>query len=699
MPLRPVVVGRTSRLVLVPTDALPRIVHLGPASAVDPDDLVAAIGTDGVTDDHGPTGRSIPLLPVPELGWHGRPGLRGHRLDGSRTGWTAEWRTSSITAGEGSVVVEAHAAGVSLRTEIEAAAGGPLRLRHTLTNDADTPFAVEGLDVVVPLPDHAVEVLDLTGRWGRERHPQRRDIADGVWLRESRGGRPGHHAATQLIAGTAGFGFAAGSVWAAHVAWSGNSTLFVERQPGGLVTLGGGELLLPGEIVLGRGESYATPWLVVAAANSGLDGLAAQLHGYARALPAHPSLPRPVTCNVWEAVYFDHDLTRLREIADLAAAVGVERFVLDDGWFGGRRDDRAGLGDWTVSPEVWPDGLGPLVEHVTARGMQFGLWFEPEMINPDSDLYRAHPDWILGAAGQPMHRNQLVLDLSRAEVRDHLFHAIDAVLSDHDIRYVKWDHNRDLYDASSAARGGGAAAHAQTAGLYELHDRLRAAHPDVEWESCASGGGRTDLGMLERVQRVWTSDMTDALSRQVIQRWTAQLLPPEYLGAHVSAPVNHQTGRALDLDLRAATAFFGDFGIEWDLSSATPPERERLARWIASYRARRLLLHSGVVTRVDTVEDAILQYAVVATDGSGAVAAYVQLDEFVRDPLPFRVRGLDPARRYRASVIDPLEAGAWRGEGMVLSGAALDEIGLPAPSRRPSSSWVVDLRAVDRDEL
>ncbi|HEV7203459.1 MAG TPA: alpha-galactosidase [Jatrophihabitans sp.] len=699
MPLRPVAVGRSSRLVLVPADPLPRIVHVGAASSIAPTELLAAIGTHGVTDGHGPTGRSIPLLPVPELGWPGRAALRGHRLDDCRTGWTSAWRTEAITAGSDSLAVEARADGLRLRTEIEAAPGGALRLRHTLTNDADTAFALDRLDVVVPLSDTAAEVLDLTGRWGREREPQRRPIGDGVWLRESRGGRPGHDAATQLVAGTTGFGFAAGSVWAAHVAWSGNSALFAERQPSGLVTLGGGELLLPGEIVLGRGESYATPWLVFAASDEGLDGLAAQLHGYARALPAHPPLPRPVTCNVWEAVYFDHDLARLHEIADLAAAVGVERFVLDDGWFGGRRDDRAGLGDWSVSPDVWPDGLDPLIEHVTARGMHFGLWFEPEMINPDSDLYRAHPDWVLGAADQALQRNQLVLDLSRAEVRDHLFDAIDAVLSEHDIRYVKWDHNRDLYDASSAARGGAAAAHAHTEGFYELLDRLRAAHPAVEWESCASGGGRVDLGVLERVQRVWTSDMTDALSRQVIQRWTAQLLPPEYIGAHVSAPVNHQTGRALDLDLRAATAFFGDFGIEWDLSSATPPEREQLARWIASYRARRSLLHAGVVTRVDTVEAAILQHAVVAVDGSAAVAAYVQLDEFVRDPLPFRVRGLDPGRRYRASVVDPLEAGSWRGEGLVLSGAALAAVGLPAPSRRPSSSWVVDLRAVDGDEF
>ena len=352
----------------------------------------------------------------------------------------------------------------------------------------------------------------------------------------------------------------------------------------------------------------------------------------------------------------------------------------------------AGLGDWSVSPEAWPDGLGPLIDHVRSRGLSFGLWFEPEMVNPDSDLFRAHPDWILGAPDQPLSRNQLVLDLGRPEVREYLFAAIDAVLTAYPIDYVKWDHNRELHDASSgpSARAG---AHASTAGYYALLDRLRAAHPSVEWESCASGGGRIDLGVLERVERVWTSDVTDALSRQHIQRWTTQLIPPEYVGAHVSAPVNHQTGRAFDLDFRAATAFFGDFGVEWDISSAAPTERARLAQWIAAYKRHRTLLHAGRTVRVDTPDERVLRYAVVADDGTEAVAAYVQLDEMVADPPPFVVHGLDRERRYTARTITPLDASAWRGEGLTLGGAALAAIGLPAPSRRPASAWLVHLAA------
>ena len=678
---------------------LPRLGWVGPAGrGVTAADVARAVGTAPPAGNHGAAGRAIPLLPQISTGWRARPGLTGHRPGASGADWSTAFATTAVTAVAGAVSVDARddAAGLALRCELQSAPGGVLRIRHTLTNLRPEPYLVEALDVIVPIADRVSEVLDTSGRWGRERQPQRRAIADGSWVREARGGRPGHDAPTQLIAGTDGFGFGTGEVWALHVAWSGNSRYVLHREPSGLVTLGGGELLLPGEMLLGEGESYATPWVLVAAADDGLDGIAAQFHGYARGLPARPALPRPVTTNVWEAVYFDHDLDRLRELADRSAAIGIERFVLDDGWFGTRRDDTAGLGDWTVSGEVWPDGLGPLIEHVRAAGMQFGLWFEPEMVNPDSELFRAHPDWVLGVPGrdQPLHRNQLVLDLSRPEVRAYLFDAMHAVLAEYPISYVKWDHNRELHDAASGARHGGAVAHAQTEGYYALLDRLRAAHPDVEWESCASGGGRVDLGVLERVQRVWTSDVTDALSRQLIQRWTTQLLAPEYVGAHVSAPVNHQTHRTLELDFRAATAFFGDFGVEWDVSSATEEQRDRLAGWIAAYKRHRALLHSGRVVRVDCPDEQILCYGVVAADGSQAVAAYVQLDEVVHDPLPFVVAGLDPRRSYTARTIGPEPRPyGWDGEGLTLSGAALAAIGLPAPHRRPASAWLVHLQA------
>ncbi len=703
--------GDATALVLDPTAEHASVCWFGAATeGLDPVEVARSVqeGT-AVFSNQGGNAMSVPLLPEVARLWFGRPGLAGHRIGGevSPAGqdWSTTFTTAAVTpAADGGVAIEAVdvRSGLALRTEIEPMAGGSLRVRHRLTNTGQLPYVVDHLEVALPVDARVAEILDLTGRWGRERAPQRHAIAHGVWLRDGRTGRPGFDSATQLVVGEAGFGFGAGRVFGVHVAWSGNTRHFVERQPSGLTTIGGGELLLPGELVLGPEESYTMPWVVFTASRAGLDGLSNQLHRWVRSLPAHPSTPRPVVCNVWEAVYFDHDLARLHELADRAAEIGMERFVLDDGWFGSRRDDTSGLGDWTISPDVWPDGLGPLIERVEANGLQFGLWFEPEMVNRDSELYRAHPEWALRIDDrEPLEsRNQLVLDLGRPEVREYLFGQIDAVLAAYPIRYVKWDHNRPLADA-----GSGTACHApgvreQTLGFYRLLDDLRAAHPDVEWESCASGGGRIDLGVIERVERFWTSDMTDALSRQLIQRWTGQLVPPEYVGAHVSAPTNHQTGRQLPLDFRAATAFFGSLGVEWDVTSAGEADRARLAEWIAAYKQHRAVLHSGRAFRLDTGQPEIYAYGVVAEDAAQAVVAYVQLDELVTEPEPFLVPGLDPNRRYRARQIVPAAVEdrrdappAWRGEGMVLSGATLAEVGLPAPFRAPISSLVVHLSA------
>jgi alpha-galactosidase len=655
-------------------------------------------------ENQGAAPRSVSILPEVSSQWYGRPGLAGHRLGGKPAAgrdWATAFETRSVTIGTATVTVQADdpRAGLALRTEVDSAAGGSLRIRHILTNLGSDPYVVDHLDVIVPIDQRATESLDMTGRWGHERSPQRHVITDGVWLREGRTGRPGFDSPTVLTAGTAGFGFSSGEVWGVHVAWSGNTRHFIEALPSGTKTVGGGELLLPGEVVLAKGESYSSPWLFVAASEHGLDGLAAQFHDYVRSLPAHPSGVRPVVCNVWEAVYFDHNIDRLRQLADQAAEIGIERFVLDDGWFASRRSDESGLGDWVVSHDVWPDGLSPIADYVVGLGMQFGLWFEPEMVNRDSDLYRAHPDWILsiGDRDPQLSRNQLVLDLGRPQVRDYLLGQIDAVLDEYPISYVKWDHNRPLADAGSGIRADAPGVREQTLGYYALLDELRRRHPDVEWESCASGGGRIDLAVAELVERFWTSDMTDALSRQLIQRWTGQLVPPEYLGAHVAAPTNHQTGRQFTLDFRAATAFFGSFGVEWDVTSASETDRSLLGDWIALHKSHRQLLHSGRAFRLDSSDERNYVYGVLAHDGSEAVVAYAQLDETVHEPVPFVISGLDPARRYRADQILPKgssETPRWRGDGVSFSGAVLATMGLPAPDRQPLSVTLVHLVAL-----
>ncbi len=650
-----------------------------------------------------PNGPGLPLLGEHARGRFTRPHLRGQR-DGGRA-WSTRFSCTSLEEVDSRLRIELvdDVAELGLVTEVESVPGGALRMRHTLTNRGEDGYSLAALEVVLPAPDHLVEVLDFTGRHERERNPQRHEVTDGLWLRESRAGRPGLGAATMAVLGTPGFSTTYGEVLAVHVGWSGNSVLRVERDPATGTTIGGGELLLPGEVRLAHEESYSTPWVYVAAAADGLDGLAAAWHAHQRSLPAHPA-HQPVVLNVWEAVYFDHDLDRLTAIADRAARIGVERFVLDDGWFAGRRDDTLGLGDWRVDPAVWPEGLTPLVEHVHGLGMQFGLWFEPEMVNPDSDLFREHPDWVLSAGDRIplLQRHQLVLDLSRIEVREHVFKQVSAVLSSYPIDAVKWDHNRDLLEAGSAAVAGAPVVHRQTAGYYALLDALREAHPGIHWESCASGGGRVDLGVLERVQRVWASDMTDAIARQQIQRWTTQLVAPEYVGAHVSSPTSHTTGRTLGLDFRAATALFGSFGIEWDLTEATEDDLDRLGEWVQRYQRFRPLLHTGRVVRPESGDPAVLMHGVVAADRSEALLAHVQLDEPTHNRGTWvRVPGLDPDRSYdllwegvaehRAVSMSAPLARTGPTAGKPVTGRALGTRGFWIPRRRPETVTLVHL--------
>jgi alpha-galactosidase len=715
-PARPHSGAEATSLVLDTSgEYLPTIAWVGTAASLGPVDERSADTAAAVVAAAGESGCS--LLPEHWRDSYTRPALRGHRLadQAARDGqpltgrdWSTALRTTGISSSDTLLTVHAAdaTAGLALRTDIASVAGGGLRIRHTLTNTAAAPFALEGLEVVVPLPDSHTEVLDFTGRHERERSPQRHAVTNGLWLREGRRGRTGLDTAMTLVTGPAGFGFTGASLTAVHVAWSGNSVLRVERNAASGTTLGGGELLLPGEITLGQDDSYTTPWVHIVASDEGLDGIAAAFHGWLRSLPTHPST-QPVTLNVWEAVYFVQDLPQLIGLADRAAQIGVERYVLDDGWFSHRRGDTAGLGDWFVDTDVWPDGLGPLVDHVRGLGMEFGLWFEPEMINPDSDLYRAHPEWVLSTGDrEPLQaRNQLVLDLSRAEVRDYLFERIDAVLSTYDIGYVKWDHNRDVLEAGGGQVAGAPVVHEHTLGFSWLLDALRAKHTGVAWESCAGGGGRIDLGVLERVQRVWTSDMTDALSRQTIQRWTAQLVAPEYLGAHVSATTSHQTGRTFSLDFRAATALFGSFGIEWDLAEANRDELAALADWVSRYKRFRQLLHTGRMIRIDSPDPAVLLHGVVAADRSEALIAHVQLDESLHNRgLRLRVPGLDPQRQYRARWEGPVDrhglsvASQVHPEGptggVAVPGTVLANQGLWISRRRPETILLTHLQAV-----
>lgn len=697
---------------------LPQILHWGDdLGALDGDELVALAlaSRPQIASNHLDRPVALALLPEQSAGWLGTPGLSGHR-DGRVFSTAFAVTRSARTAGTGPVrehlEVEAvdDTAELAVLLEFDLLVGGAIRHRAHLINNAGTGvYTLDALLPTLPVPTEAQEILDLTGRHLRERSPQRHRFTVGTHLRENRRGRTGLDSAFVLAAGDPGFGWESGRIWAVHVAWSGNHRILAERLSTGEALLAGGELLLPGEGRLQPGETYVSPW-VYGAHGNGLNDVAHRFHTYMRARPNHPSSPRPIVLNTWEAVYFRQDPDALARLAEEGAAVGAERFVLDDGWFLGRRDDHAGLGDWAVDPAVWPDGLHTLVNHVRGLGLQFGMWFEPEMINPDSHLARAHPEWILQPDGPRLPipaRYQQVLDLANPDAWQHLLRQMDALITEYKLDYLKWDHNRDLVEPGSPTRGG-AAVHAQTLAAYGLMDELRARHPGLEIESCSSGGGRVDLAILERTDRVWASDCIDAVERQQIDGWTKLLLPPELVGSHIGSPVAHSTGRSLDLAFRAATAIWGHLGIEWDLRAASELDRTGLAAWVEFHKEHRRLLHSGRVVRTDHPDPSLQVHGVIAHDGSQALFALVQLNTPVWSP-PGRVRlpGLEPQAQYLVTLLtsDVLRFGPalasapwWTGGPLRIGGSVLATVGVQAPAQNPQHVALVHLRRIETHE-
>ena len=630
-------------------------------------------------------------------GFLGRPALSGHR---NGSAWSTKFEVTDFHHHNNHCAVTLR----DFHAELEVAIifdldnFGVLTQSAVLKNIGENDYVVNEFIHWLPLPQEATQTLDFAGRWSHERQPQRRDIQTGTWVRESREGRSGHNFSIADIALTAHTSFQSGSAWATSIAWSGNSHYLVERGFDGQQSIGAGELLLPGEVVLAPQESYEAPALIAVYSSQGLDGISSAFHSHLRARDTHPKRPRPLTLNMWEALYFDHDENKVKALVDVAAEVGVERVVLDDGWFHSRRNDRAGLGDWVIDPAVWPHGLTPIIEYINGKGIEFGLWFEGEMVNPDSDLYRAHPEWILheGDRIPPLWRHQLVLDLGHEGAYNHVLEQTSAVLSAHNIVYIKWDHNRTLVDAGHLGHAG---VRRQTQAIYRLFAELKKLHPGLEIESCASGGARIDLGVIDYVDRFWTSDNNDALERQTIQRWTSQVIPPELLGTHIGPTRGHQTGRTLELSMRAVTALFGHAGIEWNITEATPDERKHLATWAAYYKENRALLHSGKSIRVDYPDEHGYLYGVSAKDAKKFIFAYVQLTPTgAIHPAALKFPGLDatatysvkavyPAGKPRFMLISPPE---WM-QGITMSGSALSTIGVTTPILAPANAFLIEI--------
>ncbi|MEY4146628.1 MAG: hypothetical protein RL278_184 [Actinomycetota bacterium] len=639
------------------------------------------------------------IIPQHHDGWLGTSGIEGCFHDGSGSFPHFVIESSSHTTTSATFILRDDHFDLELELNLKIHPSGVLALDGSFTNRGSLPYLLHSLRFALPVPSRAEELLTLGGRWGMEFGEQRTSWKQSTISVSNSRGRTSHEKWPVVFTGTAQFGEQHGEVWGCHVGWSGNFDIMLDGVTEHRKHMLVGEKLVAGELVIHSKETYSAPTVYAVHSPHGLSTASQHFHEFVRSRLQHKSTSRPVTLNTWEAVYFEHNFETLTKLADVAAHVGVERFVLDDGWFSGRRNDTAGLGDWIVDSSVWPDGLHPLINHVKSLGMKFGIWCEPEMVNPDSDLFRKHPDWVLHHGVNPplTGRNQLVLDLSRSEVREFLFTSISQLLDTHDISYVKWDHNRDLVASP---------AHEQTRGIYELLGRLKQSHPQVQFESCASGGGRMDFGILPFVDRFWTSDSIDPLDRILIQRGAQRLMPPEVLGSHIGSPTSHITRRSHSLAFRATTAFFGWLGIEWNLLDASPHEQDRLASVVTQYKEFRPLLHTGVTFREDHSDSNIVVHGVSAHDQSRSLVSVTRLANGPSSHIdPIHIHHLDDDTSF---VVEPLHLGTptyaphrklpqWIEDGSItMSGRQLKEIGVVCPPLLPASSFLIQISKVKK---
>ena len=630
------------------------------------------------------------LLPLPAQGWTGTPGLEIVR-DGQRL--ALDLRLTETTWDRGidetcCVLVDTEN-NISVEMLLALRESNVFTIDMTVKNLSDSAVEITTAHLNIPVGEQAAEVLTLGGRHAMEAVQQRTPWERSRISIENRTGRTSHEQLGVAFVGTTGFSEQQGEVWGLHLAWSGNFHIMCDGVTETRKTVQLGELLQSREVVVQPRETYKAPTAIVSYSAAGLSLCSQNFHEHIRS--SQPSIQRPVVLNTWEAVYFNHDLATLKSLATAAVEVGIERFVLDDGWFTGRRNDTAGLGDWDVDATVWPDGLEPIISHVRSLGMDFGLWFEPEMVNPNSDLFRAHPEWALdGTLTHPiLGRHQLVLNLARADVREYLFQKIDALLSQYDIAYVKWDHNRPLI---------GGASHQQTQGFYSLLDKLNEHHPAVQFESCASGGGRIDAGVATRVNRFWASDSIDALDRLEIQKGLSTFMPIEMLGSHIGSPTCHTTGRKHAMSFRATTALFGWLGVEWNLLTLNDREKENLRSAIEFYKENRDFLHSERFVRVDHPDSSIDIRGVHSSNGSGLFSITRLHSGPSNHSAPLRFPMLKDAGELFVDVIH-LGRPHWAlhrelPEWIVntpetMSGTMLANVGLPMPSLMPESSFLI----------
>lgn len=554
---------------------------------------------------------------------------------------------------------------------------------------------VKAFSFCLDLPDTCAQysALRLAGKWAKERYPVTTPLGEGTLRIESNYGYSSHAMNPFMGILSGDCNETQGECYGFNLLYSGNFAITAEKNCHGLLRIQGGINDYTFCWKLDGGESFFTPQAALCYSAEGLGGMSRAYHDFFRGYiinPAYVHKRRPIVVNNWEATYFDFNNEKLFPIIDEAAKLGVDTFVLDDGWFGKRDGDNSGLGDWFVNENKLKGGLKSVIDRCKKNGLKFGLWFEPEMVSEDSDLYRAHPEWAIKKAGvtPSRSRNQLVLDFTKKEVVDYIFNAISNVLKENDISYVKWDKNRDIteyYSDSLPADRQGEFAHRYTLGFYDLAERLTSGFPDVLFEGCASGGGRFDGGALYYFPQIWTSDDTDGYERTKIQWGTSICYPLSSMSCHVSACPNHQTQRITPFATRGAIASLGATGYELDLSKLTEEEKKQVKEQIANYNQIDGLILKGDLYRLtDPFTTNYFCEILVAKDKS---KAYVAGERFRGDPGDrdriLKLSGLDENKIYTIAEL-----------GLKASGKALMSAGLLYPRLPDCGSWMWHIEEV-----
>ena len=529
--------------------------------------------------------------------------------------------------------------------------------------DSDEKITLlSAMSACVDLPDKDYEMIDLAGVWARERHVRRHKLDYGIQSIYSMRGCSSYQFNPFLALARENADEFQGQVYGFSLVYSGNflAQTEVDNYDTARVLMG----IHPNGFkwTLGKGESFQTPEMVMVYSEAGLNGMSQAFHKLYRTRLARGTWRdkvRPILINSWEAFYFDFDAPKLLGLADAAADLGMELFVLDDGWFGKRNDGTSSLGDWYPNEEKLKGTLKELAEKINAKGLKFGLWIEPEMTNKDSDLYRAHPDWLLAEQGKRIchSRNQYVLDFSKKEVREYIGDMLENLLAEVPVSYIKWDLNRtfsEVFSNGNDREYQGKVCHKYVLGVYELYERLTSRFPHVLFESCASGGARFDPGMLYFAPQGWTSDDTDAIERLKIQYGTSMVYPVSCMGSHVSASPNHQTNRVTPIETRADVAYFGTFGYELDLLKLSEEEKAEVRRQIAFMKEKRELIQKGTFYRLKSpFEGNETAWMIVSEDQKKALVGYYRVMQPVNVGFKrLKLKGLKEDTCYKVSGYD-----------------------------------------------